>query len=1674
MANTNTRRNLSSTGRMSEMVWNSLLVGRRNRLRRQVSRGRNAAPQAVERLEERVLLSSNPIVVNTTDEAIDATPLGDGQVDVDPAMPGDQITLRAAIQEANSRPGHDTITLPAGTYTLARTGTGESLALTGDLDITDALTIRGAGTKTTIIDANGVDRVFEVFSNVPLTLSALTLSGGNTEGNGGGIYLRGTVRLDDCHVTQNLAGDAGGGLFVDESASLWVADSRISNNQATDGGGLFGLGDHWHVTVENSTIDSNSAADKGGGLDVRYFEEFDGSLKIRKSIVTGNSAEVDGGGILTGGLGAPDSGIPAVEIIDSAITNNIAGRFGGGVRAAIHNDGGAIEYHVVNTTISDNMAGTSGGGMSVFGRDFRPRLINTTITENTSGVGGGIHIISAEASVYLRNSIVAENSATIEDPDISNTDLPFVFEGPNLIGNAASANITDNGFTTLIGTAANPIDPLLAPLADNGGSTPTHALLSGSPAIDAGLNIDAPANDQRGAIRPVDGDGDMTASVDLGALEAAEVGSISGLLYHDLNENGTPDNDEPLLEKWVVYSDLNRNGQLDAGEPSTRTNAMGEYALDDLLPSEHAIVAQQNPGWRPTTPADAGTLEILDVLRQGDAGADGLTEPRGLALSPDGQNMYVAGLESDSLAVYSRDPLTGELAFVELFEHGVDGVEGLDYPINVRVSPDGRHVYVTARRSHAVAVFARNAETGQLTFLEAIHGLQSDVTFLDAPAGLSISNDGRHAYVASRNIDSVTVFERDSNTGHLEFVEILRNGVGGISGLGYANAVTVSPDDQYVYAGGNEDDTLVVFRRDETTGQLTLVETVVDEVNGVNGLGGIYFITVSPDSRHVYVASRNDDSIAVFHRNDDGTLTFIDFEHATIDPDARLDEATEVTVSPDGLNVYVAAFSGNAVNVFSRDPATGLLTFEQVLEDGVGGVDGLAGTYTALVSYDGRQVYASSNFDEALVTFTRVRPGEQLVELASDEDLLNVNFGSIADGPAGEITGRVWFDANANGVQDEGEFGIPNIRVQLQSTITDFDDPNDIAMSSITTDSEGNYRFEVFGTARRRVVLNDFPTINSVHFGVTPPEQSNNDTLDSDFNPTTGHSAEFVLTGGGSASSVDAGLVPVMAPVLRAPITATFDTTPTFEWSQAIGGARYDIWVNNLTTGQSGIIRDMDVAGTAFTPDTALSVGHSFIWTVRAYNPAGEPGPWAAHRTFTITSDLVPQGAGPAPRTIDTTPEFSWTAVPGADHYDLWVNDLTTGQSGIIRNQNVTGTRFESDVVLSADHDYIWTVRAISDNGATTEWAAHRIFKIDLTRRTTLLLPPGRTIATEPRFVWTEIPGADRYEIWVNDQTTGQFAVIRTADIDEPTFVPETPLVDGHSYVWTVRGFNEDGTATDWADHAYFTVDLSLRPTLTGPIGTAADATPTFSWTAVPGAERYDLWVNNLTTGQSGTIRVPNVSGTSYTPQTPLPGTDRFIWTVRGVNSSGEPGEWAAHRTFQFVTVNAPTLLEPPGTVATRTPVFRWTGVAGAARYEIWVNDLTTGQSAVIRTANITGTALQPANPLPNFHQYIWTVRAITAGGVTGPWAPHRVFSIIVTQADAHSAEGLQLQLDPSETDGHSLGGESSPERSNDEETTDADQAVLVAEQRPETDETERIVDAVLAGWPATDWWQHA
>ncbi len=458
-------------------------------------------------------------------------------------------SLRQAILDANTLAGADTIDFAVqGTITLT----------TGELSITQDLTINGPGANLLQISGNNASRVmnsgFSVVTVFDLTISNGTASVGggyiglgqasftrcNFSGNnaqyGGGISSGDgfqaitTLTLNDCVLTGNTATQRGGGAWIQDS--VMVKNCTFINNKCKNGGGIYL---EYTGTIDSCTISSNTATMSGGGI--LSYGAF-GAITVLNSRINNNTSSGDGGGVY-GTFNAP-------QLINCTITGNIAGGDGGGIAAnsIIPN----AQLRVANSTIANNSAAGNGGGLATRATaDSFPLVIavsNSTISGNTAGGdGGGLHVSPTSATYQnfrIRNSTVTSNIASGKGGGIVGLagfplTLASTIVAKNSAPNAADVYrdaklalstclVSDiGGIGTTTGLVSMGVDPLLAPLANNGGATLTHALLPGSPAINKGSNPSFLSTDQRGIGYSRDING-----VDIGAFEtqSPRVGSV--------------------------------------------------------------------------------------------------------------------------------------------------------------------------------------------------------------------------------------------------------------------------------------------------------------------------------------------------------------------------------------------------------------------------------------------------------------------------------------------------------------------------------------------------------------------------------------------------------------------------------------------------------------------------------------------------------------------------------------------------------------------------------------------------------------------------------------------------------------------------------------------------------------------------------------------------------------------------------------------------------------------------------------------------------------------------------------------------------------------------------------------------------------------------------------------
>jgi 6-phosphogluconolactonase (cycloisomerase 2 family) len=366
--------------------------------------------------------------------------------------------------------------------------------------------------------------------------------------------------------------------------------------------------------------------------------------------------------------------------------------------------------------------------------------------------------------------------------------------------------------------------------------------------------------------------------------------------------------------------------------------------------------------------AIAAPGDLIDFARDTDPGIDGLNGARALAISPDGANVYVAAPVDDGVSEFAIAP-DGTLGFLAFAVEGVDGATGLAAATDVAVSPDGAHVYVAAATDNAIAVFSRAADTGVLSFASAVFDDVPPVNGLANAAGVVVRPDGAYVYAIGLVDDAVVAFSRNAETGALGFVEAeLDDDTRALQG---PTDLAMSPDggELYVVCVAEGGDSLLTFATDPATGALTLIDSEVNEVGGVTGLLAASAVVVSPDGRDVYVTGLGSNTLAIFDRSAaDGTTTFVTALADGTDGIDGLSAPVSIAITPDGRFVLTAGFLDDGIGLFARDPATGLLTYDGILKDGIA-ADTLDAASDVTLDPTGRWVLTTAFLDDALTVF---------------------------------------------------------------------------------------------------------------------------------------------------------------------------------------------------------------------------------------------------------------------------------------------------------------------------------------------------------------------------------------------------------------------------------------------------------------------------------------------------------------------------------------------------------------------------------------------------------------------------------------------------------------------------------------------------------------------------------
>jgi hypothetical protein len=402
-------------------------------------------------------------------------------------------SLRDAIAQANTAPGADTVQFEPGL-----TGT---IALAGEIRISDTLSLGGPDASRIAIDGGGTTRLFKIqrASGEPITatIAGVTLKNGHAD-EGGAIFSNDdNLVVSGVALTQNSATIRGGALWV-ASADLTVNGSQIVGNAAPTGGGiLFSAG---MLRVDRSLVADNTA-DFGAGANI---------LSPAANAVITDSVFMDNAAVHTGG-GMWASTMTSLRISGSAFVGNTTGQpNGGGIYFAGIGDAGAPENVIENTTFSDNRTthqfgkasalAVAGGNMTLRNDTFAFNKVAPDLVSD--GSGAAVWIAGSSASAKVESTLFAYNTDGSQNvlSDLIRDNVSGPSQSTVDASHCSFETMPDSN--TLNGTSEANLfatDPLLAPLTlADGGITPVHPLARTSPVIDRGSNSGDLATDQRG------------------------------------------------------------------------------------------------------------------------------------------------------------------------------------------------------------------------------------------------------------------------------------------------------------------------------------------------------------------------------------------------------------------------------------------------------------------------------------------------------------------------------------------------------------------------------------------------------------------------------------------------------------------------------------------------------------------------------------------------------------------------------------------------------------------------------------------------------------------------------------------------------------------------------------------------------------------------------------------------------------------------------------------------------------------------------------------------------------------------------------------------------------------------------------------------------------------------
>jgi predicted phage tail protein len=395
---------------------------------------------------------------------------------------------------------------------------------------------------------------------------------------------------------------------------------------------------------------------------------------------------------------------------------------------------------------------------------------------------------------------------------------------------------------------------------------------------------------------------------------------------------------------------------------------------------------------------------------------------------------------------------------------------------------------------------------------------------------------------------------------------------------------------------------------------------------------------------------------------------------------------------------------------------------------------------------------------------------------------------------------------------------------------------------------------------------------------------------------------------------VDLGAAEFNGIRLTFPAPNAFTLKPTFQWNAIAGAVKYQVQINNVSTGVAKF-REATVTGTSYTPSAEMALGEFNIW-IRPVFANDVAGNWSSMQTAFLLPAVTWTDM---PRTqLISRPALTWNNLKGAVKYDIWGDNFSAGikQAFRVTVNAVTGTTtsWTPPTDLDMGKHRFW-LRGIDAKGNPGKWSL--LYEALVVTQVKPTGPAASTFDATPTFTWNTVPGAASYQFFLRNAATNAMVIDGQA-VAVNSFTPANNIAAGNYKWWVLAVSSAQAGSIRSGGAEQRSLNIGGQPTITSPVNAATTGTkPTISWQAVDGAVSYIVFMNRDATPAQNVLNVTGITTTSFTPSTAIAAGDYRLW-LRAVDGSGNLSNWSTEVKFKIAA--AAPLMAPAADLLVTIP----------------------------------------------------------------------------------------------------------------------------------------------------------